>query len=201
MTRPLPTAVLASGKCGRSGSSRSSSSDGGSFATPLPCKASSSVRGPVSALSREFSLCACVALVQMPKTIASIDVAIVRIVTRRATWLCLACHVSVGTQAPTERSRARARHKARGAALYSPLRMAKSTRWFRVAGLRNQGVGVACDQLDQIGLAIGAGLGEQPAQMSLDGAAGDPHRCGDRGNAANLDDCEQHTQLRRGQLV
>src|SRR5262244_2617297 len=65
----------------------------------------------------------------------------------------------------------------------------------------DQWVGVAGHELDEIGLTIGAGLGKQPAQMSLDRAHRDAHGFGDLGHSSHLDDAGQYAQLRRRQLV
>ena len=56
----------------------------------------------------------------------------------------------------------------------------------------DQGRGISREDLDQVGLANGAGFDEQAAEVGLDRGFGDAERRGQFQNAADLDDGEQH---------
>src|SRR5262245_59255454 len=67
--------------------------------------------------------------------------------------------------------------------------------------LHHEGTGIACHQLDEVGLALGAGLREQPMQMRLHGRLGEAQRLRDLWHPADLYDGEQYAQLSRRQPV
>jgi len=57
---------------------------------------------------------------------------------------------------------------------------------------------IAGNQLDQIGLAAGAGFLKQAVQMCSDRGLGDAEHLSDFGRAIHLDDGKKHAQFRRG---
>src|SRR5258707_5698905 len=61
--------------------------------------------------------------------------------------------------------------------------------------------GMGCDQLDEIGLASGAGLLEQVLEMSLHRRVREPEGRRDGGHAANLNHEVKHAELARRQLI
>src|ERR1700682_644368 len=60
---------------------------------------------------------------------------------------------------------------------------------------------VCRDQLDEVGLPVGAGLREQMLKMGLDGGFRDADDFGDRRNSADVAHRREHPQFARRQLV